>query len=391
MRLTRWLWWTPSIVILGAASPTEQVDFGKDIRPILAQKCVPCHSEGGSGPFALQTFAQARKRGDLIRLVSLTGQMPPTDARSDLVSLTPHQPLIGTELRTIQEWFRLGMPEGAKTKPLPTPEKRKPFVSDHVVVAQVGKGQAIPSEGRSATVVYPINSLSGQVGYLGYFSFQPDAPKAVRQVVLAVQRPGQQPPFTQTGLRPGTSYAVWSDGFNPWQSGSGYISVEKEDRLWLRVIAVPTGKPEPASGLMTFGREYRSDKVQTKTMGNDTFVVEAEKIVTLRDEWVLDQDIDLISILPEARFVTDQVRFIAKSGTGEKLVAMVHTWDATWPGAYNFAKPLRLRKGTSLIYEASVPNTKHGHAAEDEKSQTLRFGPRSTDELFSCHINYIPR
>lgn len=373
-----------------AHSP-ETPTYSGQIRPILSQKCVSCHSEGGSGPFALQTYAQARKRGDLIRLVSLTGQMPPTDARSDLASLTPHQPLVGGELRIIQEWFRLGMPEGAKTLPLPSPRIRTATVSEHVVVAQVGKGQSIPAEGRSATVVYPINSLSGQASYLGYFSFQPDAPKAVRQVVLAVQRPGQQPPFTQTGLRPGTSYATWSNGFNDWRSGPGFIAVEKEDRLWLRVTAVPTGKPEPASGLITFGREYRDDRVATKTMGSDSFVVEAEQIVAVKNEWVLDRDIDLISVLPEARFVTDQVRLIAKSQSGEKVVMMVHTWDATWPGAYNFVRPIRLNKGTSLIYEAAMPNTKHGHAAEDEKSQTLRFGPRSTDELFWCHINYIPR
>lgn len=360
--------------------------YSDHIRPILAQKCLACHHTEGLGPFALQTYDQTRRRGDLVRLVSLTGQMPPTDARSDYGPLTPHQPLTQAELRDVQEWFRLGMPEGRKTAPLSAPPKPKQALG-----FRVGKGQTIPPEGRSIAVVYPLNSLMGQVGSLNAFAFQPDAPQAVRQATLAIQREGEPTPFTSVGLRPGASHAVWAPGFNRWISSSATFSLAKGDRLWLRLLAVPTGKPEPASGTLSIDVSPGPARILTRTLGNRSFVVQPEELAVLRDEWVLDRDIDLVSVLPEARFVTDQVRLIAKDESGEKTVFMVHTWDATWAGAYNFLKPVRLKKGTTLIYEASITNSKHGHAAEDEKATTLRFGPRATDELFWCHLNYIPR
>lgn len=369
----------------------KKATYSANIRPILVEKCAPCHHSEGLGPFPLQTYEQTKRRGDLVRLVALTGQMPPTDARSEFSSLTPHAPLNPKELRDIQEWFRLGMPEGAKTPLIPGPTKRGAVETKHVLSVAVGKGQFIPAEGRSTVITYPLNSLTNRISYLHHFSFQPDAPKAVKQAVLAVQRSGEPVPFTSTGLRPGTSYATWAEGFNSWTSADGFIPVTKGDRVWLRLTAVPTGKQEPASGLITIAREFKYDKILTKTLGNKSFVIQPEDKILLSSEWTLESDIDLISVLPEARLVTEQVSLTARDGDTGKTVFMVHTWDSTWPGAYNFLKPVRLKKGTILSYEASIMNSKHGHAAEDEQVSTVRFGPKPTDELFWCHINYIPR
>lgn len=381
------------VAVGSLALPQEpkKATYSANIRPILVQKCTPCHYSDGLGPFALQTYEQTKRRGDLVRLVALTGQMPPTDARSDFGSLTPHVALSSKELKDVQEWFRLGMPEGEKMPPIPGPPKRVPGETSHTLTDSVGKGQVIPAEGRSAIITYPLNSLSDRVGYLHHFSFQPDAPKAVKQAVLAVQREGEPEPFTSTGLRPGTSYATWAEGFNMWTSSEGYLPVMKGDRLWIRLATVPTGKPEPASGLISVAREYKYDKILTKTLGNKEFVIQPEDKIVLSSDWTLETDIDIVSVLPEARFVTEQVALIAKDGDTGKTVFMVHTWDSIWPGAYNFLKPIRLKKGTILSYESTIMNSKHGHAAEDEKVSTVRFGPKPTDELFWCHINYIPR
>lgn len=386
-------WLCLAIALGSVALPQEprKVTYSANIRPILVEKCTPCHHSEGLGPFSLQTYEQTKRRGDLVRLVALTGQMPPTDARSEFAPLTPHAPLTSKELKDIQDWFRGGMSEGTKAAAIPAPLKRVAGETDHGLTVSVGKGQTIPAEGRSSVIIYPLNSLADRVGYLHHFSFQPDAVKAVKQAVLAVQRPGEPEPFTSSGLRPGTSYATWAEGFNPWTSAEGYIPVMKGDRLWLRLTGVPTGKQEPASGLISVAREYKYDKILTKTLGNRSFIIQPEDKIILSSEWTLESDIDLISALPEARLVTEQVSLVARDGATRKTVFMVHTWDPTWPGAYNFLKPIRLKKGTVLSYEASIMNSKHGHAAEDEKVSTVRFGPKSTDELFWCHINYIPR
>ncbi len=51
--------------------------FTGDVPPILQQKCQNCHRSHHIGPFALETFEQARKRASDISLVVTERQMPP--------------------------------------------------------------------------------------------------------------------------------------------------------------------------------------------------------------------------------------------------------------------------------------------------------------------------
>ena len=362
--------------------------YSEHIRPLLASKCVSCHHERGQGPFPLRTYEQVRRRGDLVRLVALTGQMPPTDGRSDLGTFTRHLPLTPKELIDVQEWYRAGMPEGAPTHPIPAPNPRVTSNSPVFARAHVGKGMRFPAEGRSVRVVYQLPASLTSKPWQG-FTFQPDAPKAVRQVVLAIQRKGQPIPFTSTGIRAGTQISAWSEGFNEWKGPA--VAVAKGDKVWIQIRGVPTGKTELASGVASFWHGPPSVPVQSRRMGSKKFKIEAETQAVLHDEWVLERDVDLISVLPEARYSTEQVRLLAKTETQTKTVAVVLTWDAAWPGAYNFANPIRLTKGTTLVYEAFINNTRHGHAAEDDPPKTLTFGPSANDEVFWCHLTYIER
>jgi hypothetical protein len=381
-----------TLVLLSfAALQSGQTDFRSGIRPIIERKCVVCHQTGGQAPFPLQSYAQVRRRADLIRLVCLTGQMPPTDAHSDYGSLTPAQPLNPTELRTLQNWIRLGLKEGPPTPPLPPSRAITAGETDHSFASVVGGGTIIPPEGRSARIVYRIPK-SFNSKYLGSFLFQPNAPQAVRQAVLAVQRSGSPPPFTSLGIRPNTFIASWSSGFNSWpgQSG-GAVDIEPSDQLWLQVRAVPTGKVESGGGMMRIGREFKSAKLQSKLLGLSSFEIPAEAQTRLHSEWILDRDIALVSMLPEARFATEQIRVETVENGIDKELLVVLTWDATWPGAYNFLRPVALRKGTKIVFESIINNSKHGHAAEGEQTKPIRFGPRAEDELFWCHLQYIPK
>jgi hypothetical protein len=42
------MWWVVSLVLLMYnRPPAPAADFAKDVRPILEQRCVPCHFAGG--------------------------------------------------------------------------------------------------------------------------------------------------------------------------------------------------------------------------------------------------------------------------------------------------------------------------------------------------------
>jgi hypothetical protein len=369
------------------AGPT----YAEDIRPILATNCVPCHHTNGQGPFPLQTFDQVRKRADLVRQVVLTGQMPPTDAMTDFGRLSPHRSLTPAELIVVQEWFRLGLPKGRPLPKIPDPTPIAAGIYQGRIAFQVGTGQRIPQEGRTTRTVYKVDLPTTAGRSWSRIAFQPDSPKAVRQVILAVQRKGQKVPFTSAGVVPNTTVAAWSDGFFAWRSNGSPLRLEPKDSIWIQVRAVPTGKPERASGILILDPSRAGEPAMAKSMGNRTFQIAADTQAVLRDEWTIDRDIDLVSVLPEARFTTEQVKLSVREGDKVRSILVVLTWDPVWPGAYNFLEPIRLKRGSTLVYEAVINNSRHGHAAEDDVPKPVRFGPTASDELFWCHIYYIPR
>src|SRR5688500_11576252 len=53
------------------------VNYYRDVAPIVNANCVGCHVGGGIGPFELGTYAQAYAYGSLIKGATSTRTMPP--------------------------------------------------------------------------------------------------------------------------------------------------------------------------------------------------------------------------------------------------------------------------------------------------------------------------
>ena len=62
---------------LPAAAKKTAPTYTKDVAPILQAKCQNCHRRHQVGPFALETYEQARKRSHDIASVTEERSMPP--------------------------------------------------------------------------------------------------------------------------------------------------------------------------------------------------------------------------------------------------------------------------------------------------------------------------
>src|SRR5688572_17320770 len=62
--------------------PREEhsVDYARDVVPLLARSCVPCHREGGIGPWSMNGYKRVRGFGAMMRSVLLTRRMSPWQA-----------------------------------------------------------------------------------------------------------------------------------------------------------------------------------------------------------------------------------------------------------------------------------------------------------------------
>lgn len=111
------------------AAPPPAVTWHQDIAPLVAEKCVTCHRDGGIAPFSMERFEDAQPAAALMIEAVEAGQMPPWDAVST-EDCAPRHPwredprLSETEVALLREWVELGAPEGdaATAAPLPAIE-----------------------------------------------------------------------------------------------------------------------------------------------------------------------------------------------------------------------------------------------------------------------------
>lgn len=59
------------------AAQAKAPDYETEIAPILIERCVGCHVEGGIGPFAMNSHMMIQGWSPMIREVIMTGRMPP--------------------------------------------------------------------------------------------------------------------------------------------------------------------------------------------------------------------------------------------------------------------------------------------------------------------------
>ncbi|MFO7562491.1 MAG: hypothetical protein R6X02_07595 [Enhygromyxa sp.] len=116
-----------------ASDPTEVLrpNWHQDVAPILHERCVACHRQGGSAPFALEDFASAASWAALLSEVVTEQTMPPWGAHETQECEPAHgwvddMRLSEAESATILDWIALGTPEGdpADAASLPEPVDR---------------------------------------------------------------------------------------------------------------------------------------------------------------------------------------------------------------------------------------------------------------------------
>lgn len=114
-----------------------QIDYASEVAPILADKFVVCHTQGGLGPFAMNSYDIVKGFSPMIREVLRTKRMPPYHSDGHGSAWTDDMRLSDAQVKTIVNWIEAGAPRGAGEDPLPEaaqPAPKWPLGEPDVVV-----------------------------------------------------------------------------------------------------------------------------------------------------------------------------------------------------------------------------------------------------------------
>jgi len=95
-----------------SASDVVPVTYYEHIRPIVERSCLDCHVDGGTGPFALDTYDQLFTVRELARTKIATRTMPPWFTSRECANYADDISLSDDEIALFEAWVDQGAPAG---------------------------------------------------------------------------------------------------------------------------------------------------------------------------------------------------------------------------------------------------------------------------------------
>lgn len=96
----------------------QQISYSKTIAPMLKDKCVSCHTEGGLGPWAMSSYNMVLGFAPMIREVIRTQRMPPWHADPHVGVWKNDISLTNKQTQALVHWIEAGAPRGEGADPL---------------------------------------------------------------------------------------------------------------------------------------------------------------------------------------------------------------------------------------------------------------------------------
>lgn len=375
------------------AGPT----FARDVAPLVYRSCTPCHRDGQSAPFPLQSYADVhRKRAQIVEVTKQRVMPPWLMTHGDFDG---DRRLAAAEIELLRRWVENGAPRGDAASEPPVPafasgwQLREP---DLIVTAP--DPLTVPAAGPNLfrNLVIPVDA--GPLRYVEAVEIRPGS-RAVHHAVLAVDATRESRRLDALDAEPGfpgmvPGAAVPPDGhFLGWTPGK-QVRRNPPGMAWrlhpgqdlvLQVHLVPTGKVEtvqPQIGLYFTTAPTTIVPYPVALFSEQIDLQPGERDFVLRDHVTVPVPIVVHRVYPHAHYLCRRMRAWASLPDGtEQVLFAIDAWDFDWQDDYQFREPLQLPAGARISIEYHYDNSDANPANPHRPPVRVRFGQQSADEM----------
>ncbi|MBN8689401.1 MAG: hypothetical protein J0L72_01270 [Armatimonadetes bacterium] len=320
----------------------EGMNYARDVEPILAQHCLPCHQPNGVSPIRLDRYEDVRRWAPMIRDTMATGKMPPY-LRTDMVGVVNRPHVIPIEeVEIIRQWVLQGRASGFGE---PSFRGRKAPIAPRSAV-QLGK-VVVPSGGviyrTEQKFVAPVGSFRG----VHLDTLVPSGWRMADLINesgewLASWTAGQPDPARAFQFKPGEKLSL---RLTYRQRVAAYT-----DRPTLHFYKSETVQPYLEPKLVSLG-------------SGEVMVTNLLSGAELKATWTIQQSGQLYAILPWLNSTyMDSVFWLQTPGREPSRLFDTHQITEAWPVQYQLMRRPRVNPGDVIIWTASVkaavPNEK---------------------------------
>ena len=390
------------------------VTFNRHIAPILYRNCTDCHHSGGSGPFALTSYAEAKRWGSTIADVTQSRYMPPWLPDPHHGDFADVRRLSAEEIALLRRWTDTGMLEGNPSEsPKPPSYANDWQLGPPDLILEVDSPTEVPASGadfyRNFILPVPITATR----WVRAMQIRPGSPQVVHHANLILDRTASlrraHPSDWKQGV-PGMDLVVDSgETFDPdshflyWKPDSAAL-IEPPTMPWrldpgndliLNMHLKPSGKPEtvrarialyftpkPATELPIL-LQLEHDAALDIPAGDPAFIV--------RDQLTLPEDVDLFAIYPHAHYLGKRLEGWAILPNGQrKDLILISNWDIDRQSIYRYSRPVPLPRGSVVHMQYTYDNSAANPHNPSSPPVRVRAGNRSADEMGHLWLQVLP-
>lgn len=200
------------------------VTFWEDAAPILWERCVKCHGDGGVAPFRLDDYAEAKAWAGAIKVATANRSMPPWSAVDDgsCGTFAHSEWLTDAELATLAAWADGGAPEGdpsrapAAFEPLPSIEDGDEYMLPAPYAPQGGLLASAPLDDYRC---FALSTPATRSRFATAFEVLPEDKRIAHHALVFAVNPAGVGRHPQGGFKPNGEIMQFLDDQSPDQLG----------------------------------------------------------------------------------------------------------------------------------------------------------------------------
>jgi mono/diheme cytochrome c family protein len=379
-----------------AASPT----YCKDVASILQKNCQECHRPGQVGPFALETYDQARKRAADIVAVVENRSMPPWKAAPHFgLKFKDARGLSDSEIATLVAWSLADAPEGNPADLPSPPQFRDDWqLGTPDLVIDIGADFGVPADGDDIYRCFVVPTHLDKDQYVAAVEYRPGNRSVVHHMLAYVDISGKARERDQA--EPGPGYTCFGGPGDPIHGGLGgwapgnlpnFLpdgigrSLPKQSDVIVQVHYHPRGKPEADRSKIGL---YFSKKPVKQVMHWGVVINPGLELppgqsnIEINAAWEVPVDVTAHAVTPHMHLLGRDMLMSVKFPDGRvQDLIKVPDWDFNWQYTYQFEKPLEIPKG-SVVYLVSHFDNSDSNPRNPHKPPVLvKWGEATTDEM----------
>jgi hypothetical protein len=387
----------PALVLIAVAGRARAQDptYYRDVLPIVHDRCLPCHAQGGIAGRDWTDVDTARMYADSMAARTAAREMPPfpPDRACADYEESERRSLTDAQIATISTWAGLGAPAGDPADAPPLPEPPPDLLGPPDLSLQPDSGFVLDDSVEDLYWCFRYDPGLDRERDLVASRITPDNEAAVHHVIVfrepggAGKKPEGLPGFSCGGAPADAEFLTgWAPGAAPAELPEPYgIRLAEEDALIVQVhYHAQANAPPTDRTLVELWLAAEPVEKPLKVVWTGSFEILVPPGLTQEVEGTcrVPEDVgpvELVAVAPHMHQAGTSFRsWIARADGSDTCLMDIPDWDFDWQGGYTFRAPISLQPGDVVHTRCTFRNTGDdmigwGEGTEDEMCFQFNF------------------